>query len=161
MPGAHKIGAAISGPRITGGNFMDTTLFLNKKNAKEPNRPNFAPLQGPHPSLNLPGYVSSPHPPFGNPACNHWGNACACAGQCRTCAMSAQTASAAVPALAGLTASSWRKAQHDEVRQDRESPRGKSCSDRVSKGTTGREMSQQFATCHNNFRQSMAKYDTV
>ena len=28
MPGAHKIGAAISGPRITGGNFMDTTLFL-------------------------------------------------------------------------------------------------------------------------------------
>ena len=30
MPGAHKIGAAISGPRITGGNFMDTTLFLKK-----------------------------------------------------------------------------------------------------------------------------------
>ena len=29
MPGAHKIGAAMSGPRITGGNFMDTTLFLN------------------------------------------------------------------------------------------------------------------------------------
>ena len=29
MPGAHKIGATISGPRITGGNFMDTTLFLN------------------------------------------------------------------------------------------------------------------------------------
>ena len=28
MPGAHKIGAAISGPRIAGGNFMDTTLFL-------------------------------------------------------------------------------------------------------------------------------------
>ena len=28
MPGAHTIGAAISGPRITGGNFMDTTLFL-------------------------------------------------------------------------------------------------------------------------------------
>ena len=28
MPGAHKIGAAISGPRITGGNFMDTTLLL-------------------------------------------------------------------------------------------------------------------------------------
>ena len=28
MPGAHKIGAAIFGPRITGGNFMDTTLFL-------------------------------------------------------------------------------------------------------------------------------------
>ena len=28
MPGAHKIGAAISGPRITGGNFMDITLFL-------------------------------------------------------------------------------------------------------------------------------------
>ena len=31
MPGAHKIGAAISGPRITGGNFMDTTLFLIKR----------------------------------------------------------------------------------------------------------------------------------
>ena len=30
MPGAHKIGAAISGPRITGGNFMDTTLFQRK-----------------------------------------------------------------------------------------------------------------------------------
>ena len=30
MPGAHNIGAAISGPRITGGNFMDTTLFLTK-----------------------------------------------------------------------------------------------------------------------------------
>ena len=29
MPGAHKIGAAISGPRITGGNFMDTRIFLN------------------------------------------------------------------------------------------------------------------------------------
>ena len=29
MPGAHKIGAAISGPRIAGGNFMDTTLFLS------------------------------------------------------------------------------------------------------------------------------------
>ena len=28
MPGAHKIGAAIAGPRITGGNFMDTALFL-------------------------------------------------------------------------------------------------------------------------------------
>ena len=28
MPGAHKIGAAISGPRITGGNFMDTRLGL-------------------------------------------------------------------------------------------------------------------------------------
>ena len=28
VPGAHKIGAAISGPRIGGGNFMDTTLFL-------------------------------------------------------------------------------------------------------------------------------------
>ena len=27
MPGAHKIGAAISGPRITGGNFMDTILI--------------------------------------------------------------------------------------------------------------------------------------
>ena len=30
MPGAHKIGAAISGPRIAGGNFMDITLFLTK-----------------------------------------------------------------------------------------------------------------------------------
>ena len=30
MPGAHKIGAAISGPRITGGNLMDTTLVLTK-----------------------------------------------------------------------------------------------------------------------------------
>ena len=30
MPGAHKIGAAISGPRIVGGNFMDITLFLIK-----------------------------------------------------------------------------------------------------------------------------------
>ena len=28
MPGAHKIGAAISGPRIAGGNFMGTPLFL-------------------------------------------------------------------------------------------------------------------------------------
>ena len=28
MPGAHKIGAASSGPRIAGGNFMDITLFL-------------------------------------------------------------------------------------------------------------------------------------
>ena len=28
MPGAHKIGSAISGPRITGGNFMDMRIFL-------------------------------------------------------------------------------------------------------------------------------------
>ena len=28
MPGAHKISVAISGPRITGGTFMDITLFL-------------------------------------------------------------------------------------------------------------------------------------
>ena len=28
MPGAHKIGAATCGPRIAGGNFMDTTFFL-------------------------------------------------------------------------------------------------------------------------------------
>ena len=29
MPGAHKIGAAISGPRIAGGkNFADTRIFL-------------------------------------------------------------------------------------------------------------------------------------
>ena len=35
MPGAHKIGAAISGPRLAGGNFMDTTLFLIDK-AKVP-----------------------------------------------------------------------------------------------------------------------------
>ena len=32
MPGAHKIGAAISGPRIAGGIFMDITLFLKKIN---------------------------------------------------------------------------------------------------------------------------------
>ena len=31
MPGAHKIGAAISGPRIMGGNFMDTRIFLTKE----------------------------------------------------------------------------------------------------------------------------------
>ena len=30
MPGAHKIGAAVSGPRIAGGNFMDITLFPNQ-----------------------------------------------------------------------------------------------------------------------------------
>ena len=35
MPGAHKIGAAISGPGITGGNFMDTTLFLILKFSRE------------------------------------------------------------------------------------------------------------------------------
>ena len=29
MPGAHKIGAAISVPRIAGGNFMDMGIFLN------------------------------------------------------------------------------------------------------------------------------------
>ena len=34
MPGAHKIGAAISGPRITGGNFMDITFFLRKQRFK-------------------------------------------------------------------------------------------------------------------------------
>ena len=34
MPGAHKIGAAISGPRITGGNFVDITLFLNSGGSK-------------------------------------------------------------------------------------------------------------------------------
>ena len=34
MPGAHKIGAAISGPRITGGNFMDTTLLLIDENPR-------------------------------------------------------------------------------------------------------------------------------
>ena len=28
MPGAHKIGAAVSGPRIAGGNFTDMRLFL-------------------------------------------------------------------------------------------------------------------------------------
>ena len=28
MPGAHKIGAAVSGPRIVGGKFMDMRLFL-------------------------------------------------------------------------------------------------------------------------------------
>ena len=30
MPGAHKIGAATSGPRIAGGNFMDITFFFLK-----------------------------------------------------------------------------------------------------------------------------------
>ena len=35
MPGAHKIGAAISGPRIAGGNFMHTRLFLVKRSTKE------------------------------------------------------------------------------------------------------------------------------
>ena len=34
MPGAHKIGAAISGPRIVGGNFMDTTLFWDQESAQ-------------------------------------------------------------------------------------------------------------------------------
>ena len=34
MPGAHKIGAAISGPGIAGGNFMDITLFLNNDHAR-------------------------------------------------------------------------------------------------------------------------------
>ena len=34
MPGAHKIGAAISGPRITGGNFMDTRIFLKLTSAE-------------------------------------------------------------------------------------------------------------------------------
>ena len=29
MPGAHKIGAAISDPRIAGGKIVDTRLFLN------------------------------------------------------------------------------------------------------------------------------------
>ena len=44
MPGAHKIGAAISGPRITGGNYMDTTLssdskrLLNKLASKNPSK---------------------------------------------------------------------------------------------------------------------------
>ena len=28
MPGAHKIGTAISGPRIADGNFMDIALLL-------------------------------------------------------------------------------------------------------------------------------------
>ena len=31
MPGAHKIGAAISGPRIAGGNFMDVTFSSEKE----------------------------------------------------------------------------------------------------------------------------------
>ena len=44
MPGAHKIGAAISGPRITGGNFMDTTLFLKNTNPLIPKiRPDSPP----------------------------------------------------------------------------------------------------------------------
>ena len=32
MPGAHKIGAAISGPGIAGGKLMDTRIFLNHTN---------------------------------------------------------------------------------------------------------------------------------
>ena len=32
FPGAHKIGAAISGPRIADTNFMDTRIFLNEDN---------------------------------------------------------------------------------------------------------------------------------
>ena len=31
IPGAHKIGTAISGPRIVGGKLQDITLFLKKK----------------------------------------------------------------------------------------------------------------------------------
>ena len=31
MPGAHKIGAANSGPRITGGNYMDMRIFLTNE----------------------------------------------------------------------------------------------------------------------------------
>ena len=34
MPGAHKIGAAISGPRIAGGSFMDITLLNSQQNGK-------------------------------------------------------------------------------------------------------------------------------
>ena len=41
MPGAHKIGAAISGPRITGRNFMEMRLFL--KNESSPNFLNVCP----------------------------------------------------------------------------------------------------------------------
>ena len=40
MPGAHKIGAAISGPRIAGGNFMDITLFLKKRGRFDENGEN-------------------------------------------------------------------------------------------------------------------------
>ena len=29
MPGAHKLGAVISGPRITGRHFMDTRFFFS------------------------------------------------------------------------------------------------------------------------------------
>ena len=36
MPGAHKIGAAISGPRIAGGNFMDIRPFLSVATPAEP-----------------------------------------------------------------------------------------------------------------------------
>ena len=48
MRGAHQIGAAISVPRITGGNFMDTTLFLKMSSEIE----NKAPLCG---ELSMPG----------------------------------------------------------------------------------------------------------
>ena len=41
MPGAHKTGAAISGPRIAGGNFMDITLFLNISGTKKEPKPKF------------------------------------------------------------------------------------------------------------------------
>ena len=45
MPGAHKIGAAISGPRIAGANFMDITLFLI------------------HPKIQIISDIISPHHP--------------------------------------------------------------------------------------------------
>ena len=35
MPGAQKIGAAISGPRIAGGNLMDTTIVLAHRNRSD------------------------------------------------------------------------------------------------------------------------------
>ena len=39
MPGAHKIGAAISGPRIAGGKIMDTRSFLIYLGVKGPQNP--------------------------------------------------------------------------------------------------------------------------
>ena len=35
MPGAHKIGAAISGPRFAGGKIADMRLFLTKRRRKD------------------------------------------------------------------------------------------------------------------------------
>ena len=66
MPGAHKIGAAISGPRITGGNFMDTlrALFLDipwNDTLKSRNKKEIARLAEPYESTpkSTPGFGRS------------------------------------------------------------------------------------------------------